>query len=197
MAGYVGNDVVDLLDPDIAGHCQRPRFVERVCAPDEVARLAAAAAPHRLLWTLFAAKEAAFKVLAKRRPGLAFAPRRFVVDKRLSTVEHAGDVLSLKVEHDEAWVHAIARDGAGEAVWSVERLPEGTHESQGVRGLAVRLAAERLGVDAQRLEVERPADGRYVNDLAPPRLLLDGVSAPADLSLSHDGAWIAAALLPA
>ena len=70
-ASLVGNDVVDLRDPDIARHHERSRFVARVCTPDEVARVAASDDPHRVLWTLFAAKEAGFKVVAKLTPGIA------------------------------------------------------------------------------------------------------------------------------
>lgn len=61
------------------------------------------------------------------------------------------------------------------------------------RSAAVRLAArasvaERLGVAEERIEIvcDPGAFGRR-----PPRVLLDGAPADADVSLSHDGRWIA------
>jgi len=61
------------------------------------------------------------------------------------------------------------------------------------RSAAVRLAArasvaERLGVAEERIEIvcDPGTFGRR-----PPRVLLDGAPADADVSLSHDGRWIA------
>jgi hypothetical protein len=76
----VGIDVVDLDDPRCAGRAVGGRFVERVLAPAEAAFLADAADPALALWVLWAAKEAAFKVvsgLAGRAP--VFEHAAFVV----------------------------------------------------------------------------------------------------------------------
>ena len=125
----VGNDVVDLRDPAIAGHHRRTRFVARVCTTQEVARVEASLDPHRTLWSLFAAKEAGFKVVAKLTPGIAFSPRRFVVDAQLSSVAHDVARLWLRVTHGEDWVHAIAGQGDGEPLWAVERRARQVGES--------------------------------------------------------------------
>ena len=53
----VGNDVVDLGDAETRGGPSHPRFDARVFAPAELAALAASAAPNRLRWSLWAAKE--------------------------------------------------------------------------------------------------------------------------------------------
>jgi hypothetical protein len=65
-----------------------------------------------------------------------------------------------------------------------------------VESAAVRLGAREdvarlLGVSEQRVEIvcdPGPAGRR------PPRVLLDGSAATADVSLSHDGGWIAWAI---
>lgn len=66
-----------------------------------------------------------------------------------------------------------------------------SRESAAVRIGARGDLAERLGVSENRLEIvcaPGPTSQR------PPRVLLDGRDAPADVSLSHDGRWIAWAI---
>jgi phosphopantetheinyl transferase (holo-ACP synthase) len=193
--GRVGNDVIDLRDPAIAGHHERSRFVGRVCVADEIACVAGSDDPHRMLWSLFAAKEAGFKVVAKLTPGMAFSPRRFVVNETCTRVIHDDVNLWLQVAQGEDWVHAIAGQGEAEPVWAVERRHPETGQSEAVRELAVRLAAGHLGLAADLLVVQRGEDRRFRDDLAPPRLLRDGQPLNVDLSLSHDGPWVACALL--
>ena len=103
----VGNDVVDLEDPAIAATHLRERFVARVCAGPERDALSRAANPKLRFWTLFAAKEAAYKVVCKLGPRPLFAHRKFVVADDLSRVEHEGASLKLRVETGEGWVHAL------------------------------------------------------------------------------------------
>jgi hypothetical protein len=66
-----------------------------------------------------------------------------------------------------------------------------SRESAAVRIGARGDIAEQLGVSESRLEIvcaPGPTSQR------PPRVLLDGRDAPADVSLSHDGRWIAWAI---
>ena len=64
-----------------------------------------------------------------------------------------------------------------------------------VRQLAARVAADHLGMDREGLVVERAEDDRFRDALGPPHVLHDGVGLDLDLSLSHDGPWVAVALL--
>ena len=73
----VGNDVVDLHDSESRPGALHPRFDVRVFTPDEREALSAAAYPLR--WTLWAAKESAYKVAKKLDPTVRFLPRDFVV----------------------------------------------------------------------------------------------------------------------
>jgi len=89
----VGNDVVDLRDPENQPGAIHPRFDERVFTPVERARLTDEATAHRTRWLMWAAKESAFKVARKLDPGVRFLPRRFRVDfegDALAVVRHAG-----------------------------------------------------------------------------------------------------------
>ncbi len=189
----VGDDVVDLDDPAIATHHLRERFVHRVCHESERAVLARASAPKTLLWSLFAAKEAAFKIIAKLDPRAPFAHARFVVAADLSAVVHGRWSLSLRVDVAGSWVHAVASTGAEPAVRAVEPIGE-LDASAAARELLCRSAAARLGCVARDLEVVRaPVPGSWTG-YGPPRLVFrDGRPLVADVSLSHDGSFVACA----
>ena len=105
---HLGNDVVDLTDPGAVGKCRDARFVARVFTPDEQAWIAAAAAPDRALWRLWAAKEAAYKAARKTVSGLVFAHRAFAVDPVLGRVVCANGAFAVQWTEAERWVHAIA-----------------------------------------------------------------------------------------
>ena len=195
----VGNDLVYLDDPEIAEHHLRPRFVERVCAPAECDRLALSGEPRVLLWSLWAAKEAAYKAAGKMRPGLIFAPRLYEVDAAMTRVRYRDVEMGVRLSRDPLWVHAVAVCGDGDparAVTGVEPIPGGRHQSGAVRDLARRGVAAHFGLQEPRLAIERPRDPGARDGLAPPRLLLDGRPSGIDISLSHDGPFAAFAALP-
>jgi phosphopantetheine--protein transferase-like protein len=75
----IGNDIVDLAEPGVAGKERDRRFMDRVFTPDERARILEAAAPTIALWKTWTAKESAFKIASKIREGLVFRHRAFEV----------------------------------------------------------------------------------------------------------------------
>ena len=198
----VGNDVVDLLDPDARGETLHPRFDERVFCKRERRVLARSADTDRLRWRMWAAKEAAYKAARKLDRRVIFSPRRFetrgLEGARAATagVVHAGQPFALRLaEHADA-VHAVAFSGRGRpALCDVRRLAAGhpalcdpDGPSRAVRALALAAAARLLHAPEEELEILR--DGRI------PRVYRRGALAPVDLSLSHHGAVIAFALAP-
>lgn len=191
----VGDDVVDLDDPAIAEHHLRARFVERVCTESERAALATAADPKRALWSLFAAKEAAYKVAIKLGLEPGFAHRRFVVEG--ATVRYAEHVLSLRVDDGEGWVHATVTTHGPAAVSTVELLQVGGDASAHARDALLRAIADRLGrtVAKRALAVVRdPRPGSW-DGFGPPRVTGDGEPLAVDVSLSHDGRFVGFALV--
>src|SRR5262245_8513603 len=76
----LGNDIVDLSDPEAALAAHHERFLTRICGPTEIASIAIAADPTRMLWAHWAAKESAFKALRPVCPRIPFVPRRFIVE---------------------------------------------------------------------------------------------------------------------
>lgn len=191
----VGNDVVDLDDPAVAGSHLRARFVARVCSEAERAQLAASRDPKRLLWCLFAAKEAAFKVVSKL--GVAgggapvFAHRRFEVAGDLRSVRYGALELTLRVTARGSCVEAVAWLGDVEPSASVAELKLDASPSTAARALLL----ESLG--GEGLEVVRaPRPGSW-DGFAPPVVCRRGVPLGVDVSLSHDGRYVAFAWLPA
>ena len=224
--GFVGIDVVDLHDPRCVGKSEDGRFLARVLAEPERDAVGIGPDPDRVLWRLWAAKEAAFKVITKLRG----APPPFV--HASFRVEPAGtrsgdgfgevrwEELAVRVHWHElgdrigaiawngpagpepiewGWGAAIELDPAPHEPLEtlILRLDEQERAPVHSRGSAlVRLAARAalagaLGAEQGRIRVINRAGPK---GRTPPEATLDGRPAPADVSLSHHGRWIAWAL---
>lgn len=179
----IGNDVVDLHDPEARPCATHPRFDARVFADCERFAIAAGDDPNRLRWRLWAAKEAAYKVARKLDRRAVFSPVRFVVAG--SVVMHEGRAFALSFEDGEEYVHAVVRSGPAGATWSgVQAVADAS--SLVVRGAAITAAAAILGENERDLSIA-------TRDRIP-RLEVRGHAAPLDLSLSHHGRFVAWAL---
>ena len=196
----IGNDVVDLGDPVIARHHQNERFLARVCTPEERSRVATA----RDLWSLFAAKEAAYKALVKLGGAPGFGHRSLHVAPDLSSVAWSDQRLCLRVTADGECVHAVAWSAGAPPVMrnplarvsrSESNGREGRAESEDARAVLRDLVATALGCAPGELEVVRDAVPGAWDGQGPPRILRAGAPVDADVSLSHDGRFVAAAAL--
>jgi hypothetical protein len=198
----LGNDVVDLADPEAAEAVLHPRFDARAFAAAERARLAASPERARLRWLLWAAKEAAWK--AARRAGLALAFHPAEVETALAPAPGGafegfatlgGVAFVVRVDVAGDVVHALARARSlapYRLVAALRRLPAAgpAAEAAGARALALDLASGALAAPRAELAVVRAA--------RLPALRLGGAPVEAVLSLAHHGRFAAAALaLPA
>jgi len=195
----IGNDVVDLGDPETRPGATHPRFDDRVFAAAEREALEASGAPNRLRWIFWAAKEAAFKVARKLDPGAVFSPSSFAVELTSDlrgSVEHGEQRFCVQVDESPHCVHAIVSDAdpkerrihAEVAAMAArvdipEEWPPATVGPASVRALARYSVAELLGAN--------PADVSIARENRIPRLLLKGEPAGVDLSLSHHGRFVA------
>jgi len=184
----IGNDIVDLRDPENQTIARHPRFDARVFAPDERAMLDEGADGERMRSMLWAAKESAYKFLRRSIPGLVFSPPKYVV--RLSSlvaasVEAAGRRVPVRFDACEDYVHCIARDPRMAAEEIIARIVPvaGGQESVVVRLAAIAALAEVLGEDPESLRIER-------NERIP-TLTRRGRAVPGTLSLSHHGRFAA------
>jgi phosphopantetheinyl transferase (holo-ACP synthase) len=216
----IGNDVVDLTDPAIARHHENGRFVARVCADEERARVVTA----RDLWSLFAAKEAAYKALVKVGGSPGFGHRALRIAPGLDSVSWQGWRLELAVTAEVDHVHAVAWMDGPPPIVRVERTTRGSagssearvrtrnqgasagssearvrttdqDESDHARAVLRELVATAIGCRPAELAIVRdPSPGSW-DGYGPPRVVRAGAPVEVDVSISHDGGFVAAATL--
>ena len=220
MKHYVGNDIVDLTDPRTQGRESDTRFLQRVFTSEEREVIASAPSPGTEVWCLWAAKEAAYKVVSKvlGTPPV-FAHAAFAVqwhsregDVLLGAVAYEGTNYPIRVERRTTAVHAVALSPRSQVlpVVAVEPLGDASleelmrsltpRESEAVHSrasAAVRVGARRTVaglLDLPEDHVEIVCDPG-VTGRRPPRVFVGGRPGPADVSLSHHGAFVAWAVL--
>lgn len=203
----LGNDVVDLSDPETRPETFRARFDERVFSPAERRAIAKDETPHARRWAHWAAKEAAYKLAKQVDASFVFSPITLCADYQnpqpvdgeialrrgslLLPRAVARGLRELEIRSFETAnrVHAIAlpRGTDWEAVvHSVEEIPSGTDPSEAVRDLARTAIARDLGIDVARVSIGR-------RDKIP-TALVDGARSLLALSLSHHGRFVAFAM---
>lgn len=185
----VGNDVVDLGDREAIEGPTHPRFDQRVFAAAERALLRSSRSPGLLRWTLWSAKEAAYKLARKRSSRVVFSPRRFLVDLEQddrARVRHGDVEFTVRIAAAGHALHALAQDtgrSEDQLVWAVEPKGHDAEPSRAARALAARVLGE---------ELDLPADAfRFGRRGHVPTLAVEGRRASLDLSLSHHGRFVA------
>ncbi len=201
----LGNDVVDLRDPDSDSATLSLRFDSRVFTEAERSQIAQHADSDTQRWRHWAGKEAAYKALRREQPGVSFSPIRFEVDyreggagegrARYRNQPHGSSedpTFRLQLLWDEPGaLHVVAlADSGPEAdlvhdfcrVSDFDSSTDPETPSRSVRKLACLRIAKRLDVDVTDLEVRRR--GRI------PELWICEKPAPTLLSLSHHGGWV-------
>jgi len=184
----VGNDVIDLNDPETAAHAAHPRFDARVFSAVERERMLAANDPIRMRWILWAAKESAYKAARRADRNVIFSPSCFEVrlDHSLrGFVDVSRHRFAVHVEVSRGCIHAVASG----VPWDSDELAYGighsgdADPSTRVRSLAIGSLAQRLGLPEVDLSVRRI--GRL------PELCINGEASEHALSLSHHGRFVA------
>ena len=203
----VGNDVVDLKAVGNVGKSGDTRFMRRVFTPDEQQAIYRSAHPDKLLWAFWAAKETAYKAAAKTDPDITSAPGRYPVflDLEYGTGAMRGNVstpggpVAVKIRFHEEYVHCVGLGGGSgnldEIDWGIAGILPAEPESVRVRELAKAKIAELLGHNPADIDIisNRLPGGRCT----PPVVCCKGIKQKIDISLSHDGRFVAYALLMA
>ncbi len=107
----VGNDVVDLRDSESQPEALHSRFDARVFTAAEREALGVSAAPYVLRWTLWAAKESAYKIAKKLDPTVRFLWREFSthpMGEGWLVVVHGPHSFDVRVSRTDEWVHSVA-----------------------------------------------------------------------------------------
>jgi hypothetical protein len=222
-ATLVGNDVVDLRDPEARGKAMDARFIARILDPAELDPCTGLL-DDSLLWQIWSAKEAAHKVITKAF-GESATPRSLRVEAdgpwadspRRGWVRWSDARIPVRWSRDAERVHCVAWWSAGTpeaAAPSVEcRVESADHPSlrtatltsgeastaRNQHSAAVRALARDMidAGDEDARAKSRPEILRAVSSsgYGPPALWRDGERmAGHDLSLSHHGRYVAVAL---
>jgi hypothetical protein len=201
----VGNDVVDLADPETRLDGLHPRWVERVFTGTERGALerasdvrvpgsgGATSDRHRLHWALWAAKESAYKARRRADETTVFSPCEFVValgplprgdGLAMGRVVHRGHTFALEVRLDGACLHGVATNADSGAAPVLTRVAfAGIEPGADARRLAAAGIGSALGLDVRDLRIAA----------RPPVILHRGRQLDAILSLSHHGRFAAVA----
>ena len=200
----LGNDVVDLEDPETRPETFRPRFDQRVFDDAERRAIAHDPEPHARRWAHWAAKEAAYKLARQIDPRFVFSPKRLVarfaepMDTAGSGTRFHGTLalphalapglstLELRGEIANGGVHVAALPQGEDwdaVVTRVETLTPDDDPSAAVRRLARDGIAADLGVEPERVTIGRR--GRI------PTVEIDGRRCHMGISLSHHGRFLA------
>ena len=194
----VGNDVVDLNDPESRPGALHARFDARVFTPAERADLSAfapgSASRHQLRWTLWAAKESAYKVAKKLDPAVRFLPRNFGVvriDEASAVVTHQTGPFDVQLERTDEWVRAVATVSSPSGPSTTRPVSSGVecmeapgaNPSRIVRELACSALGSWMNLNPGQIQIAA--------DRGIPVALFRDRRLPVDLSLSHHGRFVA------
>lgn len=212
----VGNDIVSLSSNETLRDklkSKDPRFLMRVFSDKEQGLIKAATNPEEMLWTLWSAKEASFKIIKKLNPAQVFAHKKFEVtisnETRGFVLFNNNIQIILTWQKTLDYIHCIGvQSPQPRTEWLIARTTEITNaielsaqeedsvyseESRKVRTLAKRLLLQ-CGFTGTEVIRERLATGGF---LAPKVIFNMAANATPniDISLSHDGPWLAAVIM--
>jgi phosphopantetheinyl transferase (holo-ACP synthase) len=196
----IGNDIIDLVFVESPAY-SHVDHLNRVCTSFEVSAVRASSAPATKFAELWASKEAAYKLLAKRDASLRFIPKRFEVHfgtevtlnyRRDSEAGSSGSQIHISLFVTQSWVHAVAVfDPRRRIRWCVSAFEANAHhrtsvgaESAAVRRLGQQFLAEHASPD-MRLEFAGRVPIISNESRGEPRI---------GISLSHHGRYAAAAI---
>ncbi len=184
----VGNDIVDLGDPEAQPELLHPRFDRRVFTADELALIKTHSKPNQMRWMLWACKESAFKLVKRGRPSTVFSPRAFEVEMEGSGtawVHHHGSTVSIEIARHGDAIHAVAawkRDEGHRIISGVGKTR--ANPSDAVRELARQHLARVYSCRSAEIEIASGPDRI-------PKLLVGGRESQRFISLSHHGRFVA------
>ncbi len=210
----MGNDIVDLADAENIGKSTDELFCRRVFNVGELKLIAASIRPDSFLWAIWAAKEAAYKAISRSDPAVCSIPKKYPV---IIETESVGPIsiclkgiltslngkvktprgeLTVHISMDEDMVYALAARTAEALTRIVSRVERVDAAKDDLSDVARKFLLEEI---AQRLDC-RTDDLSIVKEKrgpGAPFIVFRGNQLPAEISLSHDGRFVAFAFDPA
>ena len=204
----IGNDVVDLQHPANAKKSRDFRYLKKILTDVEIELVYEAENPDRALWSLWACKETAYKVISKSSAGLSFLPRHWSVQLNQhdsmftegDVIISGADTVFVQLRSTEGYVHCVGSDNLPDLnniIWGIEFLPksasgENVKPSLFVRECLSARLADIYKLNFREMEIRRAKKGC---ELQPPHLYYENKKTSFDISLSHDGQFVAYAFL--
>ncbi|MGN7821489.1 4'-phosphopantetheinyl transferase family protein [Chitinophaga sp. 22536] len=107
----IGNDVIDLQLAAVESNWRRRGYLDKLFSPAEQQLIAQAVDQHRMVWLLWSAKEAAYKIIHRDTRERAYAPLKYEV--RLSGVDtgfiqYADKVFPFRTVVSGSCLHTVA-----------------------------------------------------------------------------------------
>ena len=205
---YVGNDVVDLREPANAGKSRDSRFLKKILTDAEIEFVQNAENPDAALWSRWSCKETAYKLIKKSCLDSAFLPRQWQVifNKNESTYSDGEvmipgrDRVYIRLFSNSQYIHCVGADclaALDKLIWKVDVLPE---EKDGKnidpsffsRNCLGQSLAKHFSLNFHQIKIKRTREN---GELQPPRVYVDGRKTDIEISLSHDGRFVAYAFI--
>jgi phosphopantetheinyl transferase (holo-ACP synthase) len=211
-----GNDIVAWKHPRCINKSQHTRFLEKTCIPAEISNIQTAENPDLLLWTMWALKEATYKLSCFMGNRNGFIARRFEtefisgeikisgnnpiplcnmglpVEQAVSNwkIQLGNEIFSGVVLATENYIHALATPEAQQLTQVHWGISKNTMKQTDNDTEAVRVfTLEQLNIQLnnQFVSIEKDKDGI-------PFLKTTGNNSPY-ISISHDQGFLAFAFL--
>ena len=160
------------------------------------------------LWSLWTCKETAYKVISKSYADAPFLPRHWRIKLNQpgemfvegEVILLGGSTVFVQLYSSESYVHCIGSDSLPDLekiIWGVDPVPqtatgENVEPSLFVRERLCLRLADLYQLNFREMEIRRAKKGR---ELQPPYLYYQNKKAPFDISLSHDGQFVAYAFI--
>ena len=197
----VGNDVVDLREPANEKKSKDSRFLKKILTNAEIEFVQNAENPDMALWSHWACKETAYKVIKKNIPAAAFLPRQWqVVFTKTKLKDSDGEVIipgkgsvHIRLDCNSQYVHCVGSDSIttlDKLIGSVDVLPdkEKNNPSLYLRNCLGQSLAKHFSLNFHHIKIKRTREN---GELQPPRVYVSGVKTDIDISLTHDGRFVA------
>jgi len=140
-------------------------------------------------------------VIKKSRPDAPFLPRQWqVVFNKSKSIYSDGEVIIpgkekvyVRLFFNPQYVHCIGADcltALDKLIWSVDALPEKEkiNPSLYLRYCLGQSLAKNFSLKFHQIKIKRTREN---GELQPPRVYVDGKKTDIDISLSHDGRFVA------
>jgi len=205
---HIGNDIVDLREPANARKSRDSRFLKKILTDAEIEFVQSAENPDKALWSCWACKETAYKIIKKSRMQAAFLPRQWAVifNKSKSTyVDGAiaippAQTLYFRLFSRAGYIHSVGtdcKDALEKTICNVVALPRQDNGGKPEASLFLRdcltqSIARHFHLKSNDIKINRIKEN---GELQPPYLFVKGKKSDIDISLSHDGRFVAYAFL--